>query len=158
MVWSSGITEPASPSSKASGAWSVARSTRSRSRAAPWTRTLGARCAAMSAGFRSRCRESSRRPTPPRVRRRSGSSQRADAAEVVVPLRPAAHRAPGRRERLEALLVDARLGVHDLAGGVHAPAVDGLLRLEAFVEDRRRDADEGCAKTRASGGADREHE
>ncbi len=36
--------------------------------------------------------------------------------------------------------------------------VDSLLRLDALVEDRRGDRDQGGAEARAAGGADREHE
>ena len=52
-------------------------------------------------------------------------SRRADAAEVVVPLRPAPDGEPARLEHREPVLVDARLGVRDAVGDVHARTVDG---------------------------------
>jgi hypothetical protein len=52
----------------------------------------------------------------------------------VVPSRPAADRPALSLERGQPALVDARLGVHDLAGGVEAGAVDGRLRFDALVQ------------------------
>jgi hypothetical protein len=76
----------------------------------------------------------------------------------MVTLRPAAHGASRRLERLEASLVDARLGVHDPADGVDATAIDGGLRLESLVEDPGGHRDESAAQPRAACGAEREHE
>ena len=87
-----------------------------------------------------------------------GARDEADAAEVVVAVRPAAHRQPAPLELRERVLVDARLGVDDVAGAVDARPVDRRLRLEPLVEDRRRDADERGAQPRPARRADREHE
>ena len=87
------------------------------------------------------------RAAPPRVGGCSGSPERADAAEVVVPLGPAAHRAPARLERARARPRRRRAPRSRRSpAGCTRGRVDGRLRLEALVEDPGGDGDErACA-------------
>ena len=76
----------------------------------------------------------------------------------MVERRPAPDPAPRPLEPHERLLVDARLGVHELADGMEARTRDGVDRLEALVQDPGGDPDERSAQPRAAGRADRERE
>ena len=90
----------------------------------------------------TRCR-SAHGAASARVGSRAGASDRADAAEVVVPRRPAPHRPARGLDGREERLVDARLGVQDVAGEVEARPVDrrlrraGLRRGLAWIDRRR---------------------
>ena len=118
----------------------AARSTPSRPTAARSRPIRAVRGAATSAGCRSRRRSTGRGgvTAPPRIACSAGSREQADPAEVVVLRRPAPHVQARRLELLQRLLVDAGLGVDDVAGAVEAGAPDGLDRVEPFVEDARR--------------------
>ena len=85
-------------------------------------------------------------------------ANQADAAEVVVLRRPAAHLQPRALELGQRLLVDAGLGVDDVAGAVEARPLDRVDRLEPLVQDPGGDADERRPEPRAAGRADRERE
>jgi hypothetical protein len=60
----------------------------------------------------------------------------------VVALGPPPHAPPGPLERGEAVLVDPRLGIHDVVRRMDARPVDGRLRLESLVEDAGGDGHE----------------
>ena len=98
-------------------------------------------------------------------RRRSGAGRRgagprddADAAEVVVPRRPAADPKPAASSASSAPSSDARLGVDDAGRRVEARPLDGRLRIEALVEDRRPRRGRAPCEPRAAGGAACERE
>ncbi len=111
-----------SPCSRASAASSAARSTRSRVAGGTVEKNPGCpSCGYVGWIPVSLPREPQRRAAPPRVGRRSASSHRADPAEVVVPL--AASGVPAARAASSSARPSSStpgLGVHELAGRVHA--------------------------------------
>ena len=95
---------------------------------------------------------------PPRIAGRTGATDAAHAAEVVVNPLPASHRPAGLLEQRERSLVDPRLRVDQLERGVEAWKRDGSLGVVTFVEDRRQDGRECRPQPRRPGRADRELE
>ena len=95
-------------------------------------------------------------------RRRPGcgrAGDEADAAEVVVAARASAARCgPRRSSSPQRVLVDAGLGVDDVAGRGARAAGRPPPAARAPRRGSPRDRDERRAQPRAAGGADREHE
>src|SRR5260221_3661962 len=90
----------------------------------------------------------------PRIGARAKPSERTDAAEIVVPARPAADSPPLALERGQPLLVDPRLGADDVVCPAEARPVNRDLRLDSLVQDGAKHADERGAQTRAARGAE----
>src|SRR6187402_496889 len=110
-------------------------------RSGPRSRTPAVPAAATSAG----CPPSRTRTTrswkgqcssaPSRICRSAASGKQADASEVVVKGAEAPDVVAGLLERGERLVLEPRLDADDLPRRVEARPVDGLLRVEALVED-----------------------
>src|SRR4029077_16168084 len=91
-----------------------------------------------------------RRPAPARGTSGTPPADDADAAEVVVPSRPAPDLESPSLEPGERSLVHARFCVDDIGSGVEACAFDGSVRREAFVENAGDDAEKRGPETCSS--------
>ncbi len=79
-----------------------------------------------------------RRPRPARVGGCAPARDETHSAEIVVPLVPAAHRAPCALQLGQRPFIDAGLGVEHMARRMNSWPVDRCLRLELLIEDAGR--------------------
>jgi hypothetical protein len=86
----------------------------------------------------------------------TAAADEADPAEIVMAGRPNPNREACSLQSLLNGIREARLEVDEVADGVEAWAVDGIVGAQAFVEEAGNDLDEGAPKPRPAGGADRQ--
>ena len=81
-------------------------------------------------------------PVPPWIARGAGRRDGADAAEVVVPVRPGANLESGRLQGAGGFGAEPGLEMDERRDGVEARAIDRGLEIEALVEDASDDLEE----------------